>query len=169
MKTAYIGIGSNLGDRLDNLKRSLEMLAAEREISVQSVSAIYETDPVGGPEQDPFLNACAALATTLSPTMLLLKMFEIEDKMGRVREERWGPRNIDLDLLIYEGVMMNTPILKLPHPLIAERNFVLVPMADINPDLLIPGIDITISKALSARRPAEEVKLFQPSSWYTIR
>ena len=169
MRNAYIGIGSNLGERLVNLKKALNMLSSEKEISVQAVSAIYETAPVGGPEQGPFLNACAALQTTLTPTLLLLKMLEVENSLGRVREVRWGPRVIDLDLLVYEGVIMNTPLLELPHPRMIERNFVLIPLADIDRELLIPDHGKTVGEILSDRDATDDLEVFMPPSWFTIK
>lgn len=169
MKLAYVSLGSNLGERLENLKHALEMLEREAGITVQAVSAVYETTPVGGPEQGPFLNACAVLATDLSPTQLLLRMLESENVMGRIRKERWGPRIIDLDLLIFSGVTMNTPLLELPHPRLTERDFVLIPLADIVPDLLIPTKGRTVREILATRRPANDIQLFQPPSWFAIK
>jgi len=169
LKIACVALGSNLGERLENLKQALVMLEREAGITVQAVSAVYETAPVGGPKQGPFLNACAVLATDLSPTQLLLKMLGVEETMGRIRKERWGPRIIDLDLLIFNGVTMNTPLLELPHPRLAERDFVLIPLADIVPDLLIPAKGKTVREILATRRPANDVQLFQPSSWFAIK
>jgi len=160
MKIAYIALGTNLGERLENLRRALEMLSAEAGILVQAVSSVYETEPVGGPEQGQFLNACAAIATSLTPTALLLTMLDIEEKMGRIRKERWGSRLIDLDLLIYEGITMNTPLLELPHPRLTERDFVLIPLADIAPDLPIPRCGKTVREILSSRPKAKDVKLY---------
>ncbi len=166
MKTAYIALGSNMGDRLEYLKQALAMLSAEKKISLQAVSAVYETAPVGGPEQGSYLNACSALVTDFTPVLLLHKLLETEELMGRVREERWGPRVIDLDLLIYNKVMMNTPFLELPHPRLVSRDFVLVPLADIAPDLLITGQGVTVREILEARKPASDVKLFLAPSWH---
>ncbi|MDZ4133141.1 MAG: 2-amino-4-hydroxy-6-hydroxymethyldihydropteridine diphosphokinase [Dethiobacteria bacterium] len=163
--SAYISLGTNLGDRLDNLKQALELLQKETSVKIITVSAIYETAPVGGPVQGPFLNACAILETDLSPTKLLIKMLAIEDKLGRVRKEMWGPRVIDLDLLIYEEVRMKTPLLELPHPRLSERDFVLVPLAEIAPALVIPGQNKKVADLLAARPETEDVKLFLPAGW----
>lgn len=165
MTAAHIALGSNLGNRAANLRTALEMLAQTAGISITAVSAIYETAPVGGPEQDPYLNACAALVTKLTPTRLLLMMLDIEKKMGRVRKVRWGPRIIDLDLLLYEKVMMNTPLLELPHPRMSGRDFVLIPLADIAPDQDIPGLNQTVAVVLAGRPKNEEVKLYLPPGW----
>ena len=165
MKKAYIALGSNLGDRVENLKRSLDLLNEEQNISVIEVSPVYETAPVGGPEQGAFLNACASLKTDLPPEKLLLKMLHIEDEIGRVREERWGPRLIDLDLLVYEAETANTDLLELPHPRLAERGFVLVPLADIASDLIVPNYDITVAELLSQLPDTEGIRIFLPTNW----
>lgn len=166
MKTAYIALGSNMGDRLESLKRSLKLLSAGKGVFVTAVSAVYETEPVGGPEQGFYLNACASLATDLSPTELLLKMQEIEVEMGRIREERWGPRFIDLDLLVFNKTSMRSPLLELPHPRLIERDFVLIPLADIAPNLIIPGPGKTVFEILSKRQATKGVRLFMPSGWH---
>ncbi len=166
MKTAYIALGSNLGDRIENLKRSLKLLNEEHGISVLSVSPVYETAPVGGPEQGPFLNACAALETDLPPENLLLQMLNIENLMGRAREEKWGPRLIDLDLLVYESEIINTELLELPHPRLAERGFVLVPLADIAPKLIVPGYNKTVAELLSQLSDTGGIKMFLPGNWF---
>ncbi len=164
---AYISLGTNLGNRLDNLTRALNMLQKETGVKIIAVSALYETAPVGGPEQGPFLNACAILETALSPTKLLLEMLAVEDRLGRVRKERWGPRVIDLDLLIYAEIRMTTPLIGLPHPRLIERDFVLVPLADIAPELIIPGQSKKVADLLAARPGTEDVKLFLPAGWHS--
>jgi len=167
MKKAYIALGSNLGNRLENLKHSLKLLSTERGITVTAISAVYETEPVGGPGQGPFLNACAKVRTRLTPTILLLEMLDVENNMGRVREERWGPRLIDLDLLVYDRTTISSPLLELPHPRLVERDFVLIPLADIAPNLTIPGQEKTVSEIISNRKSTDDVKLFLPSGWYS--
>lgn len=166
MEKAYIALGSNMGNRLEYLKQALAMLSAEKKITLQAVSAVYETVPVGGPKQSSYLNACSALLTDFTPVLLLRKLLETEDLIGRVRKERWGPRVIDLDLLIYSRVMMNTPLLELPHPRLAWRDFVLVPLADIAPDLFIPGQGLTVREIIANRKPVSDVKLFLAPSWH---
>ena len=169
MKSAYIALGANLGNRLDNLKRSLKLLSTKRGITVTAISAVYETEPVGGPGQEPFLNACAKVRTSLTPTILMLKMLDVENNMGRVREERWGPRLIDLDLLVYNRTRINSPLLELPHPRLVERDFVLIPLADIAPNLTIPGQEKTVREILANRKSTGDVRLFLPPEWYPIR
>lgn len=131
---AYIGLGSNLGDRLQLLRSAVDRLGA-----VTARSAIFETAPVGPPQPD-YLNAVVALQTDLPPEQLLARLLEIEAALGRVRRDRWGPRLIDLDLLAVDGLTLATPTITLPHPEIAHRAFVLRPWLDIAPDLALPGL-----------------------------
>src|ERR1700732_1366024 len=137
--SAYIALGSNLGDRRDNLDRALEALGQRADISVEKVSRYYETDPVGGPPgQGPFLNAAALIRTELPPAELLKVLLDIERSLGRVRQRRDGPRTIDLDLLLYEDTVTSDAGLTLPHPRMHERLFVLEPLAEIAPDAWHP-------------------------------
>lgn len=157
--TAYVGLGSNLGDRRDYLDRAVEALRARPGIEVTRVSSYYETDPVGGPPgQGPYLNACAELHTELGADDLLLTLLETETALGRVRSERHGPRTIDLDLLLHGGVVVDKPWLTVPHPLMHERFFVLEPLAEIAPDAVHPVFDCPIRDLLWKLRlnPPEE-------------
>jgi 2-amino-4-hydroxy-6-hydroxymethyldihydropteridine diphosphokinase len=138
-KTAFVGIGSNLGDREENLRRAVELLSAEEGIDVIAVSEVRETEPVGPVEQDPFLNGAVRIETDLAPRELLERLLAVEQRLGRVREERWGPRTIDLDLLLYDDVSVDEPGLTVPHPRLHERRFALEPLADLAPSLKIPG------------------------------
>ena len=139
MTTAFVGIGSNLGDRETNLGRALDLLAAEDGIEIAAVSEIRETEPVGPVEQGPFLNGAARLETSLAARALLACLLAVENRLGRVREERWGPRTIDLDLLLYGDEQIDEPGLSVPHPRLHERRFALEPLADLDPGLEIPG------------------------------
>jgi 2-amino-4-hydroxy-6-hydroxymethyldihydropteridine diphosphokinase len=139
MTTAFVGIGSNLGEREINLGRALELLSAEDGIEVSAVSEIRETEPVGPVEQGPFLNGAARLETSLAPRELLERLLAIENRLGRVRTERWGPRTIDLDLLLYGNERIDESGLTVPHPRLHERRFVLEPLADLDPALEIPA------------------------------
>jgi 2-amino-4-hydroxy-6-hydroxymethyldihydropteridine diphosphokinase len=134
---AYIGLGSNLGDREENLRAALERLA---ELGALRVSSVRETDPVGFTDQPRFVNAVAQLETDLGAGALLGRLLEIERELGRdrSREERWGPRMIDLDLLLYGGEVIDEPGLTVPHPRLAERRFVLEPLHELTPDLALP-------------------------------
>ena len=140
MATAFVGIGSNLGDRESNLRRAIELLSAEDGVEVVAVSEIRETDPVGPVEQGPFLNGAVEVETSLGPHELLGRLLSVENRLGRVRSERWGPRTIDLDLLLYGGERVDEAGLTVPHPRLHERRFVLEPLADLDPTLEIPGL-----------------------------
>lgn len=141
MHTAYIGIGSNLGERDVTIRDALELLAADPELEVEAVSSIRETDPVGVVDQPRFLNAAIRLATELAPGPLLERLLAVEQQLGRVRtEERYGPRTIDLDLLLYGDEIIDEPGLRVPHPRLAERRFVLEPLAELDPGLVVPGL-----------------------------
>jgi 2-amino-4-hydroxy-6-hydroxymethyldihydropteridine diphosphokinase len=139
MGNAFVGIGSNLGDREATLRRAIELLAAEDGIEVLAVSELRETEPVGPVEQGPFLNGAVRLATELPPRELLERLLAIEQRLGRVRNERFGPRTIDLDLLLYGEQVIDEPGLTIPHPRLHERRFALDPVAELAPDLFIPG------------------------------
>ena len=127
-----IGLGSNQGDRLGHLRFALSRLGASNH--VVAVSSLYETEPVGGPEQDPFLNAVVIVESDLAPDSLLTELHEIEAAAGRERRERWGPRTLDLDLVATDGAAFDTEDLKIPHPRASEREFVLRPLAEVWPD-----------------------------------
>ena len=135
MAIVYIGVGSNLGDRLENIRTAFELL--ERSfIHIIKTSSIIETDPVGGPAQGKFLNCVIKTETILSPEELLRTLHEIEQKLGRTREEVNGPRTIDLDILLYDDLVRSAPELTIPHPRMLERSFVLEPLKEIEPDLV---------------------------------
>ncbi|MBA3365017.1 MAG: 2-amino-4-hydroxy-6-hydroxymethyldihydropteridine diphosphokinase [Actinobacteria bacterium] len=140
MARVYVGLGANLGDRQGMLERALGRLRAEPGIEVVRVSAIRETPPWGPVEQPPFLNAVAALETDLPPRELLERLLTIERALGRTRSgARFGPRTIDLDLLLYADEVVDEPGLQVPHPRLAERRFALEPLAELEPALLVPG------------------------------
>lgn len=166
MPVAYISFGSNLGERELHLGRALQALERET-LSLHAVSPLYETAPMGGPPQGLFLNGCASFHTTLPPVVLLRRMQAIEAALGRERHERWGPRTIDLDLLLYGSVIMRTPVLELPHPRMIGRHFVLQPLADIAPDHQIPGERKTVLHLLEKRPPNGGVILYR-KNWYRI-
>jgi 2-amino-4-hydroxy-6-hydroxymethyldihydropteridine diphosphokinase len=139
MATAFVGIGSNLGDRETHLRTALDLLAAEVGIEVVAVSRLRETEPVGPVEQGPFLNGAVQVTTELSPGKLLERLLDVEQRLGRVRGERFGPRTIDLDLLVYGDEVVDEPGLSLPHPRLHERRFALEPLAELAPELVVPG------------------------------
>lgn len=135
MSRAYLGIGSNLGDRLAYLQLAVDRLATADGVTVVAVSPVYETDPIGGPVQDDFLNAVVAVETSLTPAALLAVAQGAEVAAARVRAERWGPRTLDVDVLLFADVVSDDPVLTIPHPRMAERAFVLAPLHDLAPDL----------------------------------
>lgn len=142
-----IALGSNLGDSLTTLEAALEYLAQTPGITLLKASPWYQTSPLG-PTQPDYLNGCALLEVTLSPQAVLATLEAIENQFGRVRQQRWGPRTLDLDLLLYSDLVLETADLIIPHPRMAERAFVLVPLADIAPDLTDPCSGLTISQLL---------------------
>jgi len=131
---AFLGLGSNLGDRRSYLRGAVESLGDE----VVAVSSLFETEPVGGPDQGAFLNLVVELETDRSPHELLAECRRLEEAAERVRIERWGPRTLDVDVLLIEGVTVDEPDLQVPHPRMHERRFVLAPLAQLAPDL-VPG------------------------------
>jgi 2-amino-4-hydroxy-6-hydroxymethyldihydropteridine diphosphokinase len=140
MPLAYIGLGSNLGDREATIRRALELLSAGDDIEVTAVSSLEETDPVGYEDQPRFLNGAAALRTELPPRELLERLFDVERQLGRIRTgPRFGPRTIDLDLLLYGQESIDEPGLRIPHPRLAERRFVLEPLVELDRNLQVPG------------------------------
>lgn len=145
--TAYIALGSNLGHRLSHLHAAALALEAHPHIRLTGHSRIYETAPVGGPAgQGAFLNAVLEVKTTLTARELLIRMQSIEQLRGRQRSEHWGPRTLDLDLLVFGAEIVLDPELVVPHPRLAERNFVLAPFCDLAPDLIIPGTAQTVKE-----------------------
>jgi 2-amino-4-hydroxy-6-hydroxymethyldihydropteridine diphosphokinase len=141
MTRSFVGLGSNLGDPQEQIRRALELMAAEEGVEVVAVSALRETDPVGYEDQPRFLNGAAELRTSLSARELLGRLLGIERRLGRVRGEgpRFGPRTIDLDLLLHGDEVVAEPGLVVPHPRLHERRFALEPLADLDPALEIPG------------------------------
>ena len=140
MTRAYVGLGANLGDREATIRRAVERLGAEPGIEVVAVSTLRETEPVGYADQPSFLNGAAVIETGLSPRDLLDRLLAVEQELGRVREarERYGPRTIDLDLLLYGDVAVDEPGLAVPHPRLAERRFALEPLHELDSSLRLP-------------------------------
>ena len=149
MPRAYVGLGANLGPREKTLRHAVELLGDTEHVDLIAVSELRETDPVGVVDQPRFLNGAAAVETTLPPRALLDALLGIERELGRVRrEERWGPRIVDLDLLLYGDEIVDEPGLRVPHPRLHERRFALEPLAELEPDLEIPGCG-AVSKVLA--------------------
>ena len=135
---AYLALGSNLGDRLATLQRAVDLLDAREGIDALRSSRVYETEPVG-PPQPAYLNAVLEISTTLEPRGLLEAGLVVEAELGRVRAERWGPRTLDVDVLLYDDREVHEPDLEIPHPRMHERGFVLVPLLELVPDPMLPG------------------------------
>ena len=161
---AILALGSNMGDKIGHLGAACAHFEAMSEIDLLARSNLYRTEPWGEADQDWFVNACVGIATRLSPRALLEACQKIETDLGRVRNKRWGPRVIDIDVLIFNGITQDDPVLTLPHPLITERAFVLVPLNDIAPDLVLKGKPV--SQWIKTTESAEVIKLdaFEPSA-----
>lgn len=155
MSEYYISVGSNMGDRLAHLRYAAAALA-KHGIRLLAKSNIYETIPWGNKEQDLFLNAAFSVEWDGNPENLLRELLAIEEERGRKRLVKWGPRTLDLDLICGNGVTSDTEFLRLPHPLALERAFVLIPLADLNPNLQIGGI--SVSKRISELNDKDDVK-----------
>lgn len=163
MKQVFISLGTNIEPRFDYLKKALHFLENHKEIHLIKKSKIYETDPVGYLEQDDFLNMVVQLHTTLSPLRLLDYCQDIEKQLGRERTLRFGPRTIDLDLLVYENKIIETDRLIIPHPRMHKRSFVLVPLREVAPELMIPTFQETVSDLLKklSSSEIEQVRVWQ--------
>jgi 2-amino-4-hydroxy-6-hydroxymethyldihydropteridine diphosphokinase len=134
----YLGLGSNLGDRLDTLGRAVRLLGARPGLTVTASSRVWETAPVGGPEQPEFLNAVVRASSDLSPSELLDACHHVESELGRVRDVRWGPRTIDIDILLIDERVVDETDLEVPHPRMTERAFVMLPLLELAPDVALP-------------------------------
>lgn len=156
--TAFLGLGSNVGDRLTLLQDAVDAVDADTRTRVEAVSSVYETAPVGGPEQGPFLNIAVRIATRRPPRSLLRLCQAVEAELGRVREVRWGPRTIDVDILLYGDRVVRTRRLQVPHPRLRERAFALVPLIEVAPGQRLPD-GTTLTAALTAVAPVEGVTM----------
>ena len=155
-KSAYLGLGSNVGDRQNNLRRAVEALAAP-DLRIARVSPVYETEPVEFTEQGWFLNQVVEVETELFPIQLLTRVTRVERRLGRVRTVPKGPRTIDIDILFFGRAVVRTAKLEIPHPALAARRFVLVPLADLVPDLRHPITRKTVREMLDAAPAAKVV------------
>lgn len=163
---AYIGLGANLGDPAAQLRQALARLSRVPGVKILRVSAFYLTPPVGVLDQPWFINAAVKVATSLEPVALLETLLQIEADLGRIRTSRWGPRLVDLDLLLYNRLIMTTPKLTLPHPEMHRRAFVLIPLAEIAPQAFHPGLGQTVSRLLATLPEADKavVKKLAPAA-----
>ncbi|NJL85583.1 MAG: 2-amino-4-hydroxy-6-hydroxymethyldihydropteridine diphosphokinase [Leptolyngbyaceae cyanobacterium SM1_1_3] len=160
MTPCAIALGSNLGNSLTILQGAVRALAATASVTLQAGSKVYKTAPVGPPQPD-YLNACVLIDTQLSPEALLTVLLKIENCFGRIRRQRWGPRLLDLDLLLFDQQILATPTLQLPHPRMHERAFVLVPLAEIAADWIEPVSGKAVAELLQQVDPVG----VQPTDW----
>lgn len=158
---AYIGIGSNMDNPLEQCRKAIGLIAASPDLTLSQSSSFYKTEPVGITDQDWFVNAVVSAETMLSPSDLLNTLLGIEQQMGRTRQLKWGPRVIDLDLLFYDDSILESPGLKVPHPEIQNRRFILAPMNEITGELVHPVLKKSISKLLAELPATPTVSLLQ--------
>ena len=156
MARVFLGLGSNLGDRNENLREAVQMMSTFTEIVM--VSSTYETEPVGNEEQPDFLNCALEIKTALPPGKLLAELKTVEDKLGRVRREKWGARTIDIDIIFYGNLVIDSDELKIPHPGSHLRRFVLEPLCEIDPDVIHPEFGVPISVLLDKLQDSKSVK-----------
>ncbi|MCM3571462.1 2-amino-4-hydroxy-6-hydroxymethyldihydropteridine diphosphokinase [Neobacillus mesonae] len=159
--TSIIALGSNIGNRYDNIRIAIKKLTNQTDIKLVRSSSIYETDPVGYEDQDLFLNMVIEIQTTLEAMELLDRCLTVESELGRKREIRWGPRTIDLDILTYNQENIKNERLIVPHPRMMERAFVLVPLLEMKPDMKFHGMDKPISAMLDQLPDREGVRLWK--------
>ena len=157
--TAYLGLGANLGDPQKTLSQALRELAKHPKIKLTQASSLYQTAPVGVVDQPDFLNAVVRIETALPPDALMTAVPSVEKKLGRVRTIRWGPRVIDIDVLLYGAREIETPLIMVPHPRMRERAFVMTPLAEIAPSLTVPGEGRNAAKIASELPEKNSVKI----------
>ena len=160
MATVYVSLGSNLGDRLQYLKGAIGRIEEAEKISIKKLSSVYETQPVGYENQGWFLNLVLEVETSLDPLSLLDHLLSIEDQLGRKREEKWGPRSIDVDILLYNNQVVDSERLTIPHPRMHKRKFVLILLAQIAPQLLHPLLKKSMSELIENCEDKSVVKLY---------
>jgi 2-amino-4-hydroxy-6-hydroxymethyldihydropteridine diphosphokinase len=148
METIYLSLGTNMGNKAGNLKTAIRLISG-LPVVIEQISSIYSTEPVGLKTQPDFYNICVRGSTQMTPFALLEAVKKIELEMGRVKQEKWGPRIIDIDILFYSNIIINHEVLTIPHPEIASRKFVLEPLSEIAPLFVHPGRGITIKELLT--------------------
>jgi 2-amino-4-hydroxy-6-hydroxymethyldihydropteridine diphosphokinase len=155
---AYIGLGSNLGDKKSNIQKVIDIIREKKILKEIKVSSLFLTEPVGKKEQPDFLNLVIKGKTELGPFELLSSLLEIENNLGRKRKEKWGPRQIDLDILFYGDIILNQENLVIPHPELPNRRFVLVPLMELSPDLKHPLLNKNIRQLLKDTKDQSKVE-----------
>ncbi|WP_078414581.1 2-amino-4-hydroxy-6-hydroxymethyldihydropteridine diphosphokinase [Priestia abyssalis] len=158
---AFISLGSNLGDRFQYLKEAVMQLNNHESVELINMSSIYETDPIGYEEQSAFLNMVVKICTSLSPVSLLTRLQEIEREHGRKRDIRWGPRTLDLDILLFNQENIETEQLEIPHPRMTERAFVMIPLFEVDHDVQIPNQAHSISSIIDSLQDKEGVRVWK--------
>lgn len=158
---AYLSIGSNMGNRLETFHKALQLLNENEKITIKDMSSIYETDPVGYTNQACFLNAVIKISTSLKPEELLQVCLLVESGLGRKREIRWGPRTLDLDILLYNQENIETESLIVPHPRMQERAFVIIPLMELDPNTKLPNVKATLDDILNQIPDKEGVRLWK--------
>jgi 2-amino-4-hydroxy-6-hydroxymethyldihydropteridine diphosphokinase len=161
VNVAFISLGSNIGNRYDYLSKAIEHLANDPKIQLVNTSSVYETDPVGYEEQDLFLNMVIEVHTELSANELLDLCLKLELELGRKREMVWGPRTIDLDILLFNQENIKSEKLIIPHPRMLERNFVMIPLSEIKPDIIIPNIEKPLDAWIKELPNKEGVRIWK--------
>ncbi|MFK3939506.1 2-amino-4-hydroxy-6-hydroxymethyldihydropteridine diphosphokinase [Alkalihalobacillus sp. NPDC078783] len=162
MANVYLSLGSNMESRIGYLEKAISKLRLMKDSEVTAISSIYETDPVGYVDQPSFLNLVVCLSTTLPPFELLAETQQIENELGRKREIRWGPRTIDLDILLYDQENMKMESLTLPHPRMWERSFVIIPLLELAPDLSFNVQGVTLKEVYNQLHDKEGVRMWKP-------
>ena len=164
MNQAYIALGSNVGDRVQNLRTALDHMKKSKGLKVFQVSSFYRTEPMGYEDQDWFINAAAECSTSLLPLQLMYLLQSIEEKMERHTPFKWGPRSIDLDILFFGNRIIDEPELTVPHPLLEQRRFVLEPLAELAPDFVHPFGKKTVRELLDDLGTAQQVEKIQETA-----
>ncbi|MEY8749041.1 2-amino-4-hydroxy-6-hydroxymethyldihydropteridine diphosphokinase [Alkalicoccobacillus gibsonii] len=162
MANVYLSLGSNMESRIGYLEKAISKLRLMKDSEVTAISSIYETDPVGYIDQPSFLNLVVCLKTTLPPFELLAETQQIENELGRKREIRWGPRTIDLDILLYDQENMKMESLTLPHPRMWQRSFVIIPLLEVAPDLIFDVQGVTLKQVYDQLQDKEGVRMWKP-------
>lgn len=164
---AFLGLGSNIGDKKGNLLEALCILDNMPGIRITEVSSIYESEPWGVLEQPPFLNLVAVASTTREPYELLEACMEVEKELGRVRREKWGPRAIDVDILLLDDLEIMEEDLVIPHPRMLEREFVMVPLLELRPDITVPGMsEISLRYPVGSEGKVTKTLRFGKEEWH---
>jgi 2-amino-4-hydroxy-6-hydroxymethyldihydropteridine diphosphokinase len=161
LKGVFLGLGSNIGNREEYLKKGVAAIGKMRESRIFRLSSIYETEPWGRKNQEPFLNQVVEIETQLDPKELLDVCQNIEKRLGRQKRDRWGPRAMDIDLLLFGEMIVEEKSVCVPHPLLPERLFVLIPLAEIDPTVVIPGLKKTVKEAIETCLDESHVGLYE--------